>query len=178
MIQIRIVAPREIDTGLMPIQPGRGVGKFALPLMWFALNRVLTVDTPMGRKVKPLIRSHGSPLDRSRRSALSAAGVERITERVTGTRNGKPMLADDRVLDVRNVVWCTGFHGDYSWIDGLTYGDDGYPVEDHGVVMSAPGLYFVGLKFQRSFASSLVGGVGRDAKHIVDRIAVSIRQVS
>lgn len=163
------------ETGRMPIRPGQGIGRFALPLMWFALNRVLTVDTPMGRKVMPLVRSHGVPLHRSWRSALSAAGVERITERVTGARDGKPMLAGGRVLDARNVVWCTGFHGDYTWIEGLTYGDDDYPVTDHGVVTSAPGLYFAGLKFQRSFASSLVGGVGRDAKHIVDQIAAVAR---
>ena len=165
------------DTGSMPIRPGRGFGRIALPLMWFALNRVLTVDTPMGRKAKQKIRIHGAPLDKSRRSALSVASVTRITERVADTHDGKPRLADGRVLDVQNIVWCTGFHNDYSWIDGLGYSDDGYPAERYGVTMDLEGLYFVGIKFQRSFASSLIGGVGRDAKHVVDHIAAHVPQM-
>jgi putative flavoprotein involved in K+ transport len=164
------------DTGHMPIRPGRGVGRIVLPVMWFVLNRVLTVDTPMGRKAKRKVRSHGAPLDGSRGSALATAGVTRITERVTGTHDGKPTLADGRVLDVRNVVWCTGFHNDYAWIDGLGYGDDGYPAEQYGVAMNLEGLYFVGLTFQRSFASSLIGGVGRDARYVVDHLATHVRQ--
>jgi putative flavoprotein involved in K+ transport len=96
--------------------------------------------------------------------------------RATGVRDGKPLLADGRVLDVRNVVWCTGFQGDYSWIEGLPYDEDGYPEQDRGVVAATSGLYFVGLKFQRAGASSLVGGVSRDAKHIVDHLAVRSRQ--
>jgi putative flavoprotein involved in K+ transport len=166
------------DTGLMPIRPGQGVGRFTLPLMWFVLNRILTVGTPMGRRVKPKIRSHGAPLPQDWRDALATAGVERITERVTGTHDGKPMLADGRVLDVRNVVWSTGFHAVYSWVEGLTYGDDGYPNERYGIATDAPGLYFVGLNFQRSFASSLVGGVGRDAEIVADHIAKRARHTA
>jgi putative flavoprotein involved in K+ transport len=79
---------------------------------------------------------------------------------------------------VKNVVWCTGFRPDFSWIQ-LPYeiGDDGYPVQYRGAVASAPGLYFVGLPFLHSFASMLVGGAGRDAervaKHIASRVAAS-----
>jgi putative flavoprotein involved in K+ transport len=98
--------------------------------------------------------------------------------RATGVRDGKPVLDDGRVLDVRNVVWCTGFQGDYSWIEGVTYGEDGYPEQDHGVVTTTPGLYFVGLKFQRAGASSLVGGVGRDAEIVVDRVTVRSSQAA
>lgn len=85
------------------------------------------------------------------------------------------MLDDGRVLDVRNVVGCTGLQGDYSWIEGLTYGEDGYPEQDHGVVTTAPGLYFVGLKFQRAGASALVGGVGTDTEHVAERIASRVK---
>jgi putative flavoprotein involved in K+ transport len=80
------------------------------------------------------------------------------------------MLEDGRVLEVRNVVWCTGFRGDYTWIEGLACGDDGRPDQDHGVVPEAPGHYFVRLRFQRAFASQLIVGVGRDAAHVVREI--------
>jgi len=75
------------------------------------------------------------------------------------------------VLDVRNVVWCTGFRPDFSWIDvPFEKGDDGYPVQYRGVVDSAPGLYFVGLLFLHSFTSMLVYGTGRDAERVARHI--------
>ena len=45
-----------------------------------------------------------------------------------------------------------------------------FPIHDRGIVESCPGLYFVGLPFLYSLSSALVGGVGRDAEHIVDHI--------
>jgi putative flavoprotein involved in K+ transport len=166
------------DTGQVPIQTNGRLTPLIGPVIWFALNHVLTVHTPMGRKAKGHFLAHGFPLEHPSRSDIAAAGVERVTLRATGVRDGKPMLDDGRVLDVRNVVWCTGFQGDYSWIEGLTYGENGYPEQDRGVVAAAPGLYFVGLRFQRAGASSLVGGVSRDAKHIVDHIAVRSRRAA
>ena len=81
------------------------------------------------------------------------------------------MLDDGRVLDVRNVVWCTGFRPDFSWIDvPFEMGDDGYPVQYRGAVDSAPGLYFVGLLFLHSFTSMLIGGTGRDAERVAEHI--------
>ncbi|WP_329122654.1 hypothetical protein [Streptomyces sp. NBC_01353] len=49
--------------------------------------------------------------------------------------------------------------------------DDGWPLEERGVVPSSPGLYFVGLAFQYAFASMLVGGAGRDAEYVVRHLA-------
>jgi putative flavoprotein involved in K+ transport len=73
-------------------------------------------------------------------------------------------------LDVSNVIWCTGFVPDFSWIDLPILGRNGYPTHTRGVVVSQPGLYFMGLLFLSTLSSALVGGVGRDAAHIVDRI--------
>ena len=159
------------DTGQIPIKTNGRLVPFITPVIWFAVNHVMSVNTPMGRKAKRKFRAHGFPLEHPTRSDIAAAGVERITVRATGVCDGKPILDDGHVLDVRSVVWCTGFKGDYSWIEGLTYGDDGYPEEDRGVATGAPGIYFVGLRFQRSGASSLLGGVGRDAAHIARAVA-------
>ena len=71
------------------------------------------------------------------------------------------MLADGRALDVANVVWCTGFRPDFSWIELPITGDDGWPMQRRGVVASMPGLYFLGLPFLYAFASMLVAGAGR-----------------
>jgi putative flavoprotein involved in K+ transport len=140
-------------------------------LLFFAGTYILTADTPPGRKMGPHIRHGGAPLLRYRRKDLLEAGVERVLARTVGVENGLPVLDDGRVLDVRNVVWCTGFGPDYSWIRlPFELGEDGYPVQYRGVVASSPGLYVAGIPFLHSFASMLVGGTGRDAKRVVRHI--------
>ena len=70
-----------------------------------------------------------------------------------------------------NVIWCTGFRPDFSWIHLPIFDETGFPIEERGVVTSAPGIYFVGLLFQYGFTSMLIGGAGRDAEHVVKRLA-------
>jgi putative flavoprotein involved in K+ transport len=157
------------DTGQMPFAIDGTVSRLVDPLIWFLANHVLTVD--IGRRAGPSMRAHGVPLERVRPVDLEAAGVTRVYARTVGARDGLPVLDDGSVLDVTNVVWCTGFRHDFTWIDLPVMGKDGWPMQDHGVVPSVPGLYFVGLPFQRAVASALIGGVGRDAAHVVERIA-------
>ena len=74
-------------------------------------------------------------------------------------------------VDVQNVLWCTGFRPDWSWIQfPFELGQDGYPVQYQGVAASTPGLYFTGLPFLHSFASMLIGGAGRDAERVARHI--------
>jgi putative flavoprotein involved in K+ transport len=105
-----------------------------------------------------------------------------VLERTVGVEDGKPVLADGRVLDVANVVWCTGFRNDYGWIRfPVPTEEDGYPEQHRGAVPSLPGLYFVGLPFLHSFASMLILGAGRDggrvAQHITARAASTLASV-
>jgi putative flavoprotein involved in K+ transport len=167
-----------VDTGQIPARVDTRRGRMGFRLLFFAGSHVLTMDTPIGRKMRPHIRHGGAPLLRYRRKDLLGAGVERTTARTVGVSDGMPVLDDGRVVDVRNVVWCTGFRPDFSWIDvPFATGDDGYPVQYRGVVDSAPGLYFVGLLFLHSFTSMLVGGTGKDAERVATHI-VSRRQPS
>lgn len=131
--------------------------------------RVLTIDTPIGRKVRPRIVRQGGPLIRVKPSDLARAGVERVP-RAAGVRDGRPVLEDDRVLDAANVIWCTGFHPGFDWIDLPVHGEHG-PEHRAGIVASQPGLYFVGLHFLHALSSGMVHGVGRDAKRIARAIA-------
>jgi putative flavoprotein involved in K+ transport len=157
--------------GQVPFDIEGRAARFIFPVLFFLWTRVLTMRTPIGRKLRPKIRSGGGPLLRVKRHHLDAAGVERTDARVAGVRDGRPLLDDGRVLDVANVVWCTGFGKDVSWIDIPVTGEDGWPEQERGVVESSPGLYFVGLPFLYAFASMLVGGVGRDAAVVADHIA-------
>jgi len=158
------------DTGQEPTRPGSVPDRLLVPAIWFMANHVLTVKTPMGRTVKRKFRDRGIPLARVTRKDILAAGIERVP-RVAGVRNGLPLLDDGRMLDVANVIWCTGFASDYRWIKLPILDEDGLPLHNRGVVASEPGLYFVGKFFLYSLSSVLIGGAGRDAKYIANHIA-------
>jgi putative flavoprotein involved in K+ transport len=161
-----------VDTGQLPVPIESRRGRLGFRTLFFVGSHVLTADTPMGRKARSHIRHGGAPLLRYRRKDLLAAGVERTLARTAGVHHGRPVLDDGRVLDVQNVVWCTGFRPDYSWIEiPLDVGEDGYPVQYRGAVDSAPGLYFVGMLFLHSFASMLIAGSARDAERVAKHIA-------
>jgi putative flavoprotein involved in K+ transport len=163
------------NTGHVPVDLDGLLGRIVDPLIWFAANHVLTIHTPIGRKARSVGRYHGHPVERARPDRLRAAGVEWRLGRVVGVRDGLPVLDDGQVVDAANVIWATGWRRDYSWIDLPILRDDGWPDEVEGVVASSPGLYFVGLPFQRALASSLLGGVGRDAADIVDHVVARAR---
>jgi putative flavoprotein involved in K+ transport len=159
------------DTGQIPVPWETRRLHAMFPLLWLVWGSVLSVRTPMGRKGRIHARAHGAPFLRVKREDLAAAGVERVTDRMTGVEGGLPLLGEDRTVDVTNVVWCTGFRQDFSWVDLPVIGDDGWPVEERGVVPSAPGLYFTGLCFQSSFRSMLIGGAGADAEYVVRHLS-------
>jgi putative flavoprotein involved in K+ transport len=143
----------------------------------FLATRVFTLGTPIGRRMAPHVRHGGAPLLRVRSGDLAAAGVIRYDAKTTGVADGKPMLADGRVLDVANVIWATGFRPDYGLIDVPGFvGEDGWPVGTRGVSSAADGLYFLGVPFQWAFGSMNVFGAARDARFIVDRIAERVTQ--
>jgi putative flavoprotein involved in K+ transport len=156
--------------GQEPARPGSRWDRLLTPVIWFVFSHVMTVKTPIGRMVRRRVRSRGIPLARVRPKDFTAAGIERVP-RTTGARGGLPVFEDGRVVEVTNVIWCTGFVPDFAWIDLPVFAEDGEPVHERGIVRSEPGLYFVGLFFLHAIASALVGGVGRDAEHIVRHIA-------
>ncbi len=156
----------------IPVRHGSIPARFVLPVIRFLGTHVLTLRTPVGRKVRPRFIAMAAPLIRVKSGDLAAAGVERVP-RVSGVRDGLPLLEDGRALDVANVVWCTGFRYDFSWIDLPVLAGDGQPLHDRGVVPSAPGLYFVGLAFQYAAVSDVLPGVGRDAAHVARHLAAT-----
>jgi putative flavoprotein involved in K+ transport len=158
------------DTGQEPTRAGTIADRLFTPIIWLMATR-LTVKTSLGRKMRDhfLDPPRGIPLARVRRKDFAAAGIERVP-RMTGVKNGQPLLEDGRILAVSNVVWCTGFTPNYDWIDFPLPSHNGLPAHERGSVEAYPGLSFVGLPFLYSLSSVLVGGVGRDAGFIVDHI--------
>jgi len=158
------------DVGHVPFRIDSFKARFLVKLVRFAGHRILTLRTPVGRKVAPKLTEHGNPLVRVKPKDLLAAGVRRVG-RVEGVKEGRPVLDDGRVLDVANVIWCTGFRQDWSWIDLPSIPTAGVPPHERGIVGAEPGLYFLGLFFQYAATSETVTGVARDATHIVKHLA-------
>jgi putative flavoprotein involved in K+ transport len=158
------------ESGYIPFPIDAAITRhFLVRLVRFAGHRVLTLSTPIGRRIYPKLLHQASPLIRVKPHYLTGAGVQRVP-RVVGVRDGKPLLADQRTLDVQNVIWSTGYEPGFSWIKLPVFDDRGDPIHERGIVKRSPGLYFVGLHFLCAMTSATLTGVGRDAERIAKAI--------
>jgi putative flavoprotein involved in K+ transport len=156
------------DVGVVPANSRLGKIFDGMLVWWFVTN-ILTVDTPIGRKLKQKYGHHGTPLGRNTRKEIEEAGIT-LVPRMSGVNVGKPQLEDGQLLSVDCIIWATGFKPDYYWVKLPIFDCDGYPIHSKGVVTSTPGLYFVGLPFQSGLSSLFLGGVGKDAEYITNKI--------
>ncbi|HYC52190.1 MAG TPA: NAD(P)/FAD-dependent oxidoreductase [Gemmatimonadaceae bacterium] len=147
--------------------PRRILGRDLFDWLWPTLMQ-FGADTRIGQRIRAsVVGSTDKLIGMSERDLVSP--TLRRVDRVTGVREGKPVLADGSPADVRSIVWSTGFRPDYRWIDAPILGDDGFPDHIRGVTR-VPGLYFLGLRFLHKLKSSLVGGVGADAEYVVKQL--------
>ena len=151
--------------GQLPVNIDRRSAQVLTPAFMFLHRHVMTLDTPIGRRMARQLRGHGVNLIRNKLADLDAAGIVRIG-RITDVRDGHPVADDGARPDVATVVWCTGSTPDHSFLDLPVFASDGTPMHQRGVA-SEPGLYFLGLQFQYALASSTLQGFDRDARHIV-----------
>jgi putative flavoprotein involved in K+ transport len=147
---------------------------FLVRFVRFLGHHILTLKTPIGRKLRPKLLHQAAPLVRVKPKDLVDAGIECVP-RTVGAKNGLPLLADGRTLDVKNVIWCTGYHHDFPWIDLPIFEGNGEPIHERGIVGKVPGMYFVGLHFLYSMTSATLVGVGRDAKRVAKAICLRTR---
>jgi putative flavoprotein involved in K+ transport len=160
--------------GHVPFRIETRVARIIMPILFrMVFHRILTVDTPMGRRSRRKMIRSGLPLIRVKPADLERAGVTR-TARVAGVKDGRPLLEDARVMDVANVIWCTGYGNGLSWIDLPVLDADGEPIQRRGVVPGEPGLYFVGQHFMYSASSTMIHGVERDARRVAETIAMRV----
>jgi putative flavoprotein involved in K+ transport len=161
------------SNGEIPVPHGSRRSHVMFRAIRFFGHYVLRTDTRIGGKVGAKLAAKGPPLVRRREADLAALAIERVA-RVSGVQEGLPRLEDDRVLDVPNIIWCTGFRTDFSWVDLPAFDEDGRPVHERGVVESVPGLYFAGLIFQYSLTSDVLPNGGRDAEYVARQIAARL----
>jgi putative flavoprotein involved in K+ transport len=146
--------------GQLPFAIDSRTAQLLLPVIFFAFRHVLTVRTPLGRRVRRHALAHSSPLIRNRIADLDAAGIHRVA-RIVGATDGEPTLDDGQVLPMRNVIWCTGFDEQF-----------------RGVAANEPGLYFLGREFMYALSSVMIQGAGRDAEYVARQIDTNSRTAS
>jgi putative flavoprotein involved in K+ transport len=155
------------DVGRIPADK---VGRlFGGRLYWWFLHKVMSIRTPIGRRMKANVLAHGNPLIRASREEVAAAGVQ-LTSRLSSVSDGKPQVEGAQTIPAQGIIWATGFRPDYRWIDIPIFDENGRPRHERGIVKDAPGVYFVGMHFQTGLTSSLMGGVGDDADYIVRQL--------
>jgi putative flavoprotein involved in K+ transport len=133
-------------------------------------------DSLRGKLMYARLGTHGDPITRpAPRDVARKYGV-RLHGRLTGVDGDRLNFSDGSSLSTRDltIIWCTGFRADYRFIAAKSpdavLGEAGYPNHVRGVVASAPGLYFVGLRYQYTVASHDIYGVSRDAEFVANQI--------
>jgi putative flavoprotein involved in K+ transport len=147
--------------------PRRVLGRDVFDWLWPVMRRI--TKRTLGGRIFRRRSGKADPLVGMSARALTRAGIQRAG-RVTGVRGGLP-VCEGEVLEPNVVIWCTGFESDYRWIDLPVFDEAGWPRQSRGVCADSPGLYFVGLRFQHSLTSALLGGVAEDAAYVADRVA-------
>ena len=147
--------------------PRRLLGRDVFDWVWPVMARTAP-DSWLGRRMRERMR-HGDLLIGIPSSAFTRAGVVRVG-RLTEERGGQPVCGG-AVIEPSVIIWCTGYESDQAWIDLSIRDAAGCVRHRRGIALDAPGLYFVGLRFQRRLTSSLIGGVGADAEYIAEQVA-------
>jgi putative flavoprotein involved in K+ transport len=169
-IAAELARTRNVDLAMgtrMPALPQRLLGR---DLFWWlthlGIMRV-SVESRLGRRM-----AARDVLIGSSRRGLLRAGVT-IRKRLERFEGRRAVFADGSRLDANSVVWATGYRSDYTWIDVPEVIDEDGRVLHRLGVTAAPGLLFVGLPWQHTRGSALLGFMQADAAFIVETIVAS-----
>ena len=135
---------------------------------WLTKTRLIekTAESRIGRRAR-----HRDTLIGSSPRDVKRHGVT-VQSRVVAASDREVTFADGSELDVDAVVWATGYRSEYGWIDLPVVDADGRVVHRRGVT-DVPGLFFLGLTWQHTRGSALLGWVNDDAEFIAGRISAN-----
>ena len=170
-IALELAATHEVTLAVgteAPELPQRFLGR---DLFWW-LTRLGIMRKPADSLMCRRIRAKGELVIGTPMSGLRRAGVHVRGRLVSASAEGV-RFADGATGSPAAVVWATGFRPDHSWIDIPGVVVDGAVVHRRGVT-DVPGLAFVGLPWQHTRGSALLGFVGEDAGWIASRLAARV----
>ena len=164
-------ASREVHLAIGSRQtplPQRILGR---DLFWY-LDATGLIRKPTTSRIGKRIQQREDTLIGSNPRRARRHGIE-LHGRAVGAEGSTVTFADGAELDVRGVIWATGFRVDHSWIDVPVFDERGHAVHERGVT-SSPGLYFLGQLWQHTRGSALLGWVKDDAAYTAGKIAASL----
>jgi putative flavoprotein involved in K+ transport len=158
--------PVQVSVGTQPpMLPQRPLGR---DLFWW-LTRLGLMRVPAQSRLGRRVQARGEFVIGTDRRALQRAGVG-FRPRVTGADGRTVRFADGSTAEAGTVIWATGYRTDYSWLHVPGVLRDGRVVHRRGVT-EVPGLYFLGLTWQHTRGSALLGFVQADAAYLAGRLA-------
>ncbi len=139
---------------------------------WLETTKLLNtpIDSRLGQKL-----SGRDTLIGSNPRAVKRHGVQ-IKPRTTDASERTFSFADGTELSVDAVIWATGFGLDHTWVDLPVFDSQGEVVHERGVT-ATPGLYFLGLPWQHTRGSALLGWVKDDAHYLALHISTYQRSL-
>jgi putative flavoprotein involved in K+ transport len=155
-----------IGSRQMPL-PQRILGR---DLFWY-LEATGLMGKTTGSRLGRRMRERDALIGSSPRAMRRRSGV-RVRPRTTDASGSTMTFADGSELQPSAVVWATGFELDHSWIEAPVFDEHRRVVHERGVTPS-PGLYFLGMPWQHTRGSALLGWVKDDAQHLAHRIAAA-----
>jgi putative flavoprotein involved in K+ transport len=169
-IALELSRTREVHVAVgtrQKVVPQRPLGR---DLFWW-LTRTGLITRPTTSPIAAWFRKRGGDLVIGTTwSDVDAAGIA-VRPRLTAADGSRAEFSDGtRLDDVAAVVWATGYRPDYSWLD-IPEVWDGTQVNHERGRTRAPGLWFIGLPWQHSRGSALLGFVGADAAWVADQVA-------
>jgi putative flavoprotein involved in K+ transport len=170
--ELAVTRPVELSVGsAYPALPQRLLGR---DLFWW-LTRLRLMRVTAGSRLGRRMQTRGEFLIGSSRRGLQRAGV-RFRPRLVDAAGRTVRFADGTSREVGVVVWATGFRPDYSWIDIPGVLRDGRVAHSRGVT-DVPGLYVLGLSWQHTRGSALLGFIADDAAHVTRAAAMNSGRV-
>ena len=166
-IALELAKSRSVDIAVgqkLPTLPQRPLGRD----IWWWLTATRLAKVPVSSKLGQRLSQRdvviGGGLKELRRNDVG------IRPRVTAVKDRTITFDDGQSADFDGIVWATGFRVDHSWIDLPEIKDESGQVRHVRGVTEAPGLYLLGMTWQYTRTSALLGWVGIDATYLADRI--------
>jgi putative flavoprotein involved in K+ transport len=162
-----LAATRKVDLAVgkrVPSLPQRLLGK---DLFWWLSGigfMKVSTDSQLGRKL-----AKRDVLIGSSSRGLRHSGVT-LRKRLTRAKGRRAVFDDGSEQDIDAIVWATGYRSDFSWIDIPMIKDERGGIIHRRGVTDAPGVLFIGLTWQNTRGSALIGFVDDDAAFIAGRI--------
>jgi putative flavoprotein involved in K+ transport len=163
-----LAATRRVDLSMAakpPMVPQRPLGGDLF--WWLTRTGFMRLDT--GTRLGKRLQGRADFVIGTSRRGLAKAGVT-FRPGVVDASGHTVRFADGRTLDVVVVIWATGYRPDHSWLRIPDVVRDGRVVHRRGVT-DVPGLYFLGLSWQHTRGSALLGFVGADAAYLTEHVA-------